>query len=296
MIHPGSVCSATRIARVLEIRGRRIGHDRGPVRARCRDEQPRPCRSSPDCTPGPRALPKIVAVVHRARASRSDRPAAGRPRILGTRACAAPRAPRSRSSWSGPRRKPAPRRLRGRRRRAVVEQIERVEPPAELDEDAADAAEQPRPLEPQVLAIANPPLRVPQHPREDHAPQGMRRPAPPRRAASPRSRSRSAAEPDASDRLVPPAAASCCASEPTARNSGSGSSCSVALSSFSSLTVRSPNFARYSSVLARRSPAGRRARPGSRRACRESAAVDQLAGSRRRRAAPAAACEPRARR
>ena len=49
-----------------------------------------------------------------------------------------------------------------------------MQAPADFEEDAADPAEQPRALEPQVLAIADAPLRVPEHPAEDGAPQRVR--------------------------------------------------------------------------------------------------------------------------
>ena len=137
-------------------------------------EQPRPCRSSPDWRAGSSARRKSWPWYTGPRVS--NRSSGGGPSVVSPELALAQRRERAQV---------------GRRGAAldksqhfvdfeiedvarVVEHIERVEPPADLEKDAADAAEQPRALEPQVFAIANPPLRVPQDPREDDAPQGMR--------------------------------------------------------------------------------------------------------------------------
>ena len=210
-------------------------------------QQPRPCRSSPDCgRRRPRARRKSWPWYTGPRVSKRSA-GGGAVRIALELALAQRRERRGgRCTWSGPRRTPAPRRPRDRRRRADRRADRargaggrarrrcggrgrtgasaraagsrdrgpgraRAAGPSERPRGAADA---------RASASADAPLRL--------------------------ARSRSAAEAGRLGRSAPPAAASCCASAPTARNSGSGSSCSVALSSFSSLTVRSPNFARYS--------------------------------------------------
>ena len=118
------------------------------------------------------------------------------------------------------------------------------EAPAEFDEDPPHAAEESCPLESEILAIAHARARLAQHPAED---QRAQRPA---RRTRPRPVLRIArGSRDSRSRWSPAAAvASRSAIWPTDRKSGSGSSWSVGLSSFSSSRQRSPNRSRYSQV------------------------------------------------
>ena len=53
-----------------------------------------------------------------------------------------------------------------------------MQPAADLDEDPPDPAEQPRPFEPEILAIAHARPRVAQDPAEHQPPDGPARQAP----------------------------------------------------------------------------------------------------------------------
>ena len=246
MIQPGSVCSATRIARVLEIRRRADRSRRAPVRGRCRGSNRGLAARRPDSAarrPAPRVEnrgpwytgPRV-----------SKRSAGGGPSRICLELALAQRRQRraGRSSWRGPRRsqhlvdfevEDVARRRRAVRaawsRRPSSTKMRRTRPNRRVRSNRrfsrsrtrarACRSTQPKSSAPQRMCragLADAPLRL-------------------------------VAEPSAADRTprqVGPAGRGKLSRElPTARNSGSGSSCSVALSSFSSFRHRSPNFARY---------------------------------------------------
>src|SRR6185436_5668637 len=55
----------------------------------------------------------------------------------------------------------------------VVEQIESAQPTSDLEKDPPYSSEETRPLEAQILAVADASTRVTEHPAEDDVPQGM---------------------------------------------------------------------------------------------------------------------------
>ena len=129
----------------------------------------------------------------------------------------------------------------------IVERRRGVKLPAQLDDDQPDAAEQPCPLEAQVLAIAHPGRRVPEHPANASRRNGCQHE---------RRRTRASATERASTGCRNRRRASTRGRRPNA-GAGCGSSRSVGLSSFSSSRQRSPNLSRYAAKLGRGTPARR---------------------------------------
>ena len=200
------------------------------------------------------------------RVSRTDSPAPARPRTRGTPDGEAPRVTAGRCTSSARRRRPGLHPLRGTARRA--------------HRRAQSMACSRRPSS-RKICRTRAKRRVRSRRRFSRSrtrrracrrtqPKIMRRTG--WRASARETRSAASARSLSPDEMVvaegsAEAAASWRPSAPIARNSGSGSSWSDTLSSFSSLTVRSPNFARYSRYPSRSSPwCSRSARTSPRRA------------------------------